>query len=126
MSSTPELAARLDSPGRVRSGLGSPSDNAIDDEECEPSVGIENMSKRFGQREMGLALKGPIQQIIAFPFVPEMRPLTIQDIDSCIALENASFDEHYRCTPEKVRRNTIQCSGFAASATTDAQARPPY
>jgi hypothetical protein len=33
---------------------------------------------------------------------PYTRPLTISDLESCIALENAAFDEHERCTPEKV------------------------
>lgn len=35
---------------------------------------------------------------------PYTRPLTIQDLDSCIALENATFtDPNERATPEKVR-----------------------
>jgi hypothetical protein len=35
---------------------------------------------------------------------PYTRPLTIADVDSCVALENAAFDnEAERCTPEKVR-----------------------
>lgn len=32
---------------------------------------------------------------------PYTRPLTISDLDSCIALENAAFDENERCSPEK-------------------------
>lgn len=33
---------------------------------------------------------------------PYTRPLTITDLDSCVALENAAFDENERCSPEKV------------------------
>ena len=33
---------------------------------------------------------------------PYTRPLTISDLESCVALENAAFPEHERCTPEKV------------------------
>lgn len=33
---------------------------------------------------------------------PYTRPLTISDLDSCIALENAAFDESERCSPDKV------------------------
>jgi len=33
---------------------------------------------------------------------PYTRPLTISDLDSCIALENAAFNENERCSPEKV------------------------
>lgn len=33
---------------------------------------------------------------------PYTRPLTVSDLDSCIALENAAFDENERCSPDKV------------------------
>lgn len=33
---------------------------------------------------------------------PYTRPLTISDLDSCIALEDAAFAENERCSPEKV------------------------
>ena len=33
---------------------------------------------------------------------PYTRPLTISDLESCIALENAIFNEQERCSPEKV------------------------
>lgn len=33
---------------------------------------------------------------------PYTRPLTISDLDSCVALENVTFAEHERCSPEKV------------------------
>lgn len=33
---------------------------------------------------------------------PYTRPLTVSDLDSCIALENAAFNENERCSPDKV------------------------
>lgn len=33
---------------------------------------------------------------------PYTRPLTVSDLDSCIALENAAFAENERCSPDKV------------------------
>ncbi|OBT57345.1 hypothetical protein VE04_02522 [Pseudogymnoascus sp. 24MN13] len=35
---------------------------------------------------------------------PYTRPLTVSDLDSCIALENAAFNENERCSPDKQMR----------------------
>jgi hypothetical protein len=44
-----------------------------------------------------------IQQILPFPFSPNIRPLTVSDLGSCVALENAAFpNPEHRASPEKV------------------------
>ena len=34
---------------------------------------------------------------------PHVQVLSISDLDACVALENACFPEHERCTKEKVQ-----------------------
>jgi hypothetical protein len=43
-----------------------------------------------------------IQEILPFHFSPTIRPLTVSDLNSCIALENAAFAPEHRASPEKV------------------------
>lgn len=44
----------------------------------------------------------PIQKILPFTFAPNIGPLGISDLDSCVALENAAFPAHHRATRDKV------------------------
>ncbi|KAK6200528.1 aries arylalkylamine N-acetyltransferase [Scheffersomyces amazonensis] len=44
-----------------------------------------------------------------FPPNISIRPLTIEDIDQCISLENKGFSESERCTPEKFRYRLTVC-----------------
>lgn len=44
-----------------------------------------------------------------FPPNLSIRPLTIEDIDQCIALENKGFSEAERCTPEKFKYRLTTC-----------------
>ena len=43
-----------------------------------------------------------IQEILPFHFSPIVRPLTVSDLESCVALENAAFSEEHRASREKV------------------------
>lgn len=44
-----------------------------------------------------------IQKVVPFPFSPNIRPLTISDLESVVALENAAFhNAECRASPEKV------------------------
>jgi hypothetical protein len=44
-----------------------------------------------------------ISKVLPFAFSPNIRPLSISDLDSVVALENAAFhDAAHRATPEKV------------------------
>ncbi|KAI1775250.1 acyl-CoA N-acyltransferase [Hypoxylon cercidicola] len=45
-----------------------------------------------------------VEAVLPFSFHPNIQPLTISDLDSCVALEEAAFaDPAHRCTREKVR-----------------------
>jgi len=54
---------------------------------------------------------------------PYTRPLTISDLDSCIALENSAFNEQERCSPEKFKYRLSKCGelglGLFCTATPD-------
>ncbi|KAI8956098.1 hypothetical protein F4801DRAFT_573629 [Xylaria longipes] len=51
-----------------------------------------------------------IQDLLPFPFSPLIRPLTISDLESCIALENAAFaNPAHRCTQDKFVYRLTQC-----------------
>ncbi|KAL8795330.1 MAG: hypothetical protein Q9195_002200 [Heterodermia aff. obscurata] len=69
---------------------------------------------------------------------PYIQTLTVADVDSCVALENAAFPEHERCSREKFiyRLNTSpeialglfstsDDNGLASSSPTYPSARPP-
>ncbi|KAK6454763.1 aries arylalkylamine N-acetyltransferase [Scheffersomyces xylosifermentans] len=44
-----------------------------------------------------------------FPPNLSIRPLTIEDIDQCIALESKGFEENERCSPEKFKYRLTVC-----------------
>lgn len=44
-----------------------------------------------------------------FPPNLSIRPLTIEDIDQCIELENKGFDQHERASPEKLKYRLTVC-----------------
>ncbi|OBT75396.1 hypothetical protein VF21_05680 [Pseudogymnoascus sp. 05NY08] len=54
---------------------------------------------------------------------PYTRPLTVSDLDSCIALENAAFKENERCSPDKFKYRLSKCGelslGLFCTATPD-------
>ncbi|KAK0735881.1 hypothetical protein B0T21DRAFT_290296 [Apiosordaria backusii] len=51
-----------------------------------------------------------LQQAIPFPFLPNIRPLTISDAPSCVQLENASFpNPDHRASPEKFQYRLTTC-----------------
>lgn len=47
-----------------------------------------------------------LQKAFPFPYLPLVRPLTISDCPSCVALENAAFPQpEHRASPEKACRS---------------------
>jgi len=52
---------------------------------------------------------------------PLTRPLTIADLNSCVALENAAFEEHERCSREKVISGNTPFQQFAGSCSLGGQ-----
>lgn len=88
----------------VQSPSLSPSDDAIDDTEDLPddfvnaqkSISCERRHRQSGRTQ-------GIQALLPFPFSPLIRPLTISDLESCVALENAAFAKPaFRCSRDKV------------------------
>lgn len=83
------------------------SDEAVDDDEDDDLDDefaelqrIQSAKRREGKEK---SHKNRIQEILPFPFAPNIRPLGISDLQSVIALENAAFsDPQHRASPEKV------------------------
>lgn len=51
-----------------------------------------------------------LQKALPCAFLPNTRPLTISDLESVVALENAAFsDPEHRATPEKACRALSLC-----------------
>ncbi|KAI0430154.1 hypothetical protein F5Y09DRAFT_238411 [Xylaria sp. FL1042] len=73
--------------------------DAIDDTEDLPDDDVEfRKSISCGRRRH----KDSIQDLLPFPFSPLTRPLSISDLESCVALENAAFpNPTARCSREK-------------------------
>lgn len=63
----------------------------------------KSKSTRFRSRGPSNDKFAKVQTLLPFSFHPNVRPLTISDLESCIKLEEAAFsDPEHRCTREKV------------------------
>lgn len=61
---------------------------------------IQSAKRREGKEKNQ---KNRIQEVLPFPFAPNIRPLGISDLQSAVALENAAFtDPQHRASLEKV------------------------
>lgn len=78
---------------------------AIDDEEADEEFAELQRTMSSKRRDDKEKVKeNRIQEILPFPFSPNIRPLGISDLWSTVALENAAFsDPQHRASPEKVR-----------------------
>ena len=89
-------------------------DAAIDDEEADEEFAELQRtmsSKRRDDKEKGK--ENRIQEILPFPFAPNIRPLGISDLWSTVALENAAFpDPRHRASPEKVGSHRTDTFGL--------------
>ncbi|KAI1133753.1 hypothetical protein F5Y10DRAFT_4355 [Nemania abortiva] len=86
-------------------------DNAVDDTEDLPDdfVHIQKTLSCERRRRQSRQTHG-IQDLLPFPFSPLIRPLTISDLESCIALENAAFtNPAHRCSREKFIYRLTAC-----------------
>jgi hypothetical protein len=82
------------------------ADDAIDDTEDLDDEYVEIQKTISGNRRRQSRNNGDIkvQEVLPFQFLPNIRPLTVSDLDSCVALENAAFSNpSHRCSREKVR-----------------------
>jgi hypothetical protein len=79
-------------------------DDAIDDEEADEEFADLQRTMSSKRRDDKEKVKeNRIQEILPFPFAPNIRPLGISDLRSTVALENAAFsDPKHRASPEKV------------------------
>ncbi|KAI8624495.1 hypothetical protein F5Y19DRAFT_480515 [Xylariaceae sp. FL1651] len=87
------------------------SDDAVDDTEDLPDdfVHVQKTISGERRRRQSKQIRG-MQDLLPFPFSPLIRPLTISDLESCVALENASFSNHaHRCSREKFEYRLTAC-----------------
>jgi hypothetical protein len=77
-------------------------DEAVDDTEDVDDEYVD-VQKSISNRRRPSIGNLRVQEILPFTFSPHVRPLTISDLESCVALENAAFsDPAHRCSREKV------------------------
>lgn len=79
-------------------------EEAIDDSvDADPREVKSQQEVAFHRRE-SVSRQERLASRLPFRYSPLFRPLTISDLDSCVALEAAAFkSERHRATPEKVR-----------------------
>ncbi|KAI1430237.1 hypothetical protein F5Y12DRAFT_11669 [Xylaria sp. FL1777] len=78
----------------------SSSDDAIDDTEDLPDDFVEVQKSISCERRRRPSTC--VQDLFPFPYSPLVRPLSISDVESCVALENAAFaNPAHRCSREK-------------------------
>lgn len=116
VSDNPAVAATDESAGAGTAGIKVPIslfredvvENAVDDSEDLPDDDFieATQTKNYTQRHhhnRPPGRLGRVQELVPFPFLPNVRPLAISDLDSCVALEDAAFaDPAHRATREKV------------------------
>ncbi|RWA14760.1 hypothetical protein EKO27_g332 [Xylaria grammica] len=86
-------------------------DDAVDDTEDLPDDFVhiqKNINCERRRRQSG-RVHG-IQDLLPFPFSPLIRPLTISDLESCVALESAAFpNPAHRCSRDKFIYRLTAC-----------------
>lgn len=87
-------------------------ENAIDDSE-DVDEDFANLQKTISntRKQQSKPLDDErAAHVLGFPFLPLIRPLTISDLESCVALENAAFhNPAHRCSPEKFDYRLTSC-----------------
>lgn len=78
--------------------------NDDDDDDLDDALAelqrIQSAKRREGKEK---SQRNRIQEILPFPFAPNIRPLGISDLHSVVVLENAAFtDPQHRATQDKV------------------------
>ncbi|KAK6189351.1 hypothetical protein LQW54_013361 [Pestalotiopsis sp. IQ-011] len=78
----------------------------LDDEHAEIQKTISNSRKRQSLKNGDMK----VQEVLPFPFLPNTRPLTVSDLDSCVTLENAAFtNPEHQCSREKFEYRLSSC-----------------
>jgi len=90
-------------------GIASP-DQAVD-ESSDADGDFVMLQKTISQKKR--APESPesrLQKAFPFPFCPNVRPLTVSDLASVVALENAAFSHpEHRASPEKLEYRLTTC-----------------
>ncbi|KAI5926149.1 hypothetical protein F4810DRAFT_655611 [Camillea tinctor] len=97
--------------GQKPSAMPDPSgpDTAIDDTE-DLADDVVTAQKNISDSRRQSKLPTGINDILPVPFAPNIRPITISDLESCIALENAAFpNPDHRCSREKFEYRLTVC-----------------
>ncbi|KAK8042632.1 hypothetical protein PG994_013115 [Apiospora phragmitis] len=100
-------------------------EGAIDDsEDMDDDMAQLQQIQSESRRRQSKTGESRIQQLLPVPFLPNIRPLTISDLESCVALENAAFsDPAHRCTREKfeyrLSSSSEICLGLFITVTSD-------
>jgi len=78
--------------------------------ERSPSPTSSEQSSPSTERQRQFVIVPEAQQVEATNLHPYTRPLTISDLDACVALENAAFtNPNDRATPEKFKYRLSKC-----------------
>lgn len=81
----------------------------VDDDDLDDGLVALQRSISNKRRE-GASNASPIQKVLPFPFAPNVRPLTISDVDSCVSLENAAFsNKQHRASRDKFEYRLTVC-----------------
>lgn len=106
---TAREAAAATTAGGVAGGVAVADGSAVDDSEDLPDDDVDEAketSSYSARRGSGGGAGGRfarVREVLPFAFHPNVRPLSISDLESCVVLENAAFeDPEHRCTREKV------------------------
>ncbi|KAI6087999.1 hypothetical protein F4821DRAFT_235012 [Hypoxylon rubiginosum] len=84
-------------------------------EEKRKNLGYTTRRRQSNNRPGRRAAAAPhkftkVEAVLPFRFHPNIRPLTIADLESCVALEDAAFaDPEHRCTREKFEYRLTTC-----------------
>ncbi|ORY63142.1 uncharacterized protein BCR38DRAFT_344655 [Pseudomassariella vexata] len=88
-------------------------EDAIDDsDELDADTVMLNIQKigESRRRQSKASEDNRVQEILGFPFLPNIRPLIVSDVESCEALEEAAFhDPQHRCSREKFEYRLATC-----------------
>jgi hypothetical protein len=86
---------------------GAITDGDADDDMVNTKRNFSAMRIQKRNSEAGL-----LKKVIPFHWAPMLSPLTENDIDTCVTLENVALSETYRSPREKVSHNTPKVGRF--------------
>ncbi|KAL2021958.1 hypothetical protein VTK56DRAFT_6377 [Thermocarpiscus australiensis] len=104
-------AANKNPPGEPSSYPTKEADQAVD-ESSDVDGDFAMLQKTLSQKRRAAkdSPESRLKKALPCNFLPNLRPLTVSDLDSCTALENASFPHpEHRASPEKLEYRLTTC-----------------